>query len=169
MTHKKFLVTFAGAVGSSKTPIASYFSYKFDLPIFNTDAIRSEVIEDFLVFNEEEFRLRRNKRLKELLNKGKSFILDASIDREWINLRESVTKEDYQFFIISLDISKNFLIKLYKAKHYEESLSKIDELYNDHEEFLINYINDIALHITDRTFKQRLGLSENKFKEFLNS
>jgi hypothetical protein len=103
------------------------------------------------------------------LNKGQSFILDASIDREWINLRESVTKEDYQFFIISLDISKNFLIKLYKAKHYEESLSKIDELYNDHEEFLINYINDIALHITDRTFKQRLGLSENKFKEFLNS
>jgi len=169
MVCRKILVIFAGAVGSSKTPIASHLSYKFNLPIFNTDAIRSEVTEDLLIFNEEEFRLRRDKRLKELVDKGKSFILDASIDREWTNLRENILKEGYQVFVISMDISKEFLANLYKAKGYKESLKRIDELYNDHEEFLRDFNKDISLHITDKDFKERLNLSEGKLKEFLDN
>ena len=169
MIHRKILVTFAGAVGSSKTPIASHLSSKFNLPIFNTDAIRSEVTEDLFIFNEEEFRLRRDKRLKELISKDKSFILDASIDREWTNLRESILREGYQVFIISIDISRDFLINLYKAKDYEESLKRVDKLHNDHEEFLRNFKKDVSLHITDKDFKERLNLSEDKLKEFLNN
>jgi hypothetical protein len=169
MVHKKILVTFAGAVGSSKTPIAFYLSYRFNFPIFNTDAIRSEVIEDLLIFDKEEFELRRDKRLKELIDKGRSFILDTSIDRKWTNLRESILKEGYQIFIISIDISRDLLINLYKVKGYEESLERVDDLYNDHEEFLRNFSKDVSLHITDRDFKERLPLSEVKLKEFLGS
>ena len=169
MAHRKILVTFAGAVGSSKTPIAFHLSYKFNLPIFNTDAIRSEVTEDLLIFNKEEYKSRRDKRLKALIDKGESFILDASIDREWASRRESILKKGYQIFIVSIDISRDFLINLYKAKGYEESLKRVDDLYNDHKKFLRNFSKDISLHIKDKDFKKRLNLSENKLKEFLGN
>jgi len=44
--ENKFCLTFAGAAGSSKTPISNYLSTKLLLPVFNNDAIRTEVIED---------------------------------------------------------------------------------------------------------------------------
>lgn len=87
----KYIVTFAGSPGSSKTPIATYLSGKFGLPIFNNDSIRTEVTEDLLKFNEEEFRQRSLKRLNDLFNQGDSFILDASIDREWKNYQECLS------------------------------------------------------------------------------
>ena len=40
--NKKFCITFAGAVGGSKTPIANFLSTKLNLPVFNNDAIRSQ-------------------------------------------------------------------------------------------------------------------------------
>lgn len=43
MDGKKFCVTFAGAVGSSKTPVTHYLSCAFCLPILSNDAIRTEV------------------------------------------------------------------------------------------------------------------------------
>ena len=43
---QKICITFAGCVGSSKTPISNYLSTKLNLPIFNNDAIRSEIIEN---------------------------------------------------------------------------------------------------------------------------
>ncbi len=45
-SYMKKVILFAGAVGSGKTPISNYLSYKLNLPIYNNDAIRSEVIED---------------------------------------------------------------------------------------------------------------------------
>jgi len=44
MKKEKFVILFAGAVGSSKSPIANYLSPKLNIPIFNNDAIRFEVI-----------------------------------------------------------------------------------------------------------------------------
>lgn len=64
MKNKKICITFAGAVGSSKTPISNYLSTKLNLPIFNNDAIRSEVIEDLGIFDSEEHLKRRNARLE---------------------------------------------------------------------------------------------------------
>ena len=49
----KTLITFTGAVGSSKTSIAHFLSSRFGLPIFNNDAIRTEVLEDLGVFDED--------------------------------------------------------------------------------------------------------------------
>ncbi len=80
-------VTFAGCIGSSKTPIATYLSYKFGLPIFNNDALRSEIIEDFREFREDEYISRRNARCLELIESKKSFIFDASVDREWAKMQ----------------------------------------------------------------------------------
>jgi len=83
------------------------------LPIFNNDAIRSEVIEDLGVFDTEEHLKRRNLRLEEIISDGNSFICDVSIDREWKEFKEKLISSNYTFFIISLDLSKKLLIKLY--------------------------------------------------------
>ncbi len=164
----KICITFAGAVGSSKTPIANYLSYKLNLPIFNNDAIRTEVIEDFSIFNKDEYLNRRNARGKEIIGNGKSFIYDASVDREWKQLKEWLDEANYKYFIISLDLSPDFLKKLYAAKQYNESLERIDQIISDHENFIKNHSDKIALHIDDSTFYDRLEMSYRAAKQFFN-
>lgn len=164
---KKFCITFAGAVGSSKTPISNYLSTKLALPVFNNDAIRSEVVEDLGVFNSDEHIKRRNLRLREIAESGISFICDASVDREWEGFKKQLQNSGYKCFIISLDLDKDFLKNLYNIKGYFESLKQIDEWINDHNIFLEKYSNDVALHITENDFKQRLEKSYEKVKEWL--
>jgi|688.fasta_scaffold13346_8 hypothetical protein len=159
MYKKKFFITFAGAIGSSKTPIAHYLSIKFNLPIFNNDAIRSEVIEDIGFLNNEEYIKRRDLRLKEILDSGIPFIYDASIDRAWEDKKEYIIQSQYEAYIISLDLSKELLIKLYQAKKYNESLLIIDTLIKDHNDFLEQYEDDINLHITDKDFINRINIA----------
>ncbi|NVP18171.1 hypothetical protein HUU51_05640 [Candidatus Gracilibacteria bacterium] len=167
MNNKKICITFAGAVGSSKTPISNYLSSKLNLPIFNNDAIRSEVIEDLGVFDNEEHLKRRNSRLEEIINKGNSFICDVSVDREWEKFKEKLISSNYSFFIISLDLSKKLLIKLYQAKNYLESLERIDELIQDHDNFLNKYSEDVNLHITDKDFVNRIEISYSEVRKYL--
>lgn len=41
-----YCITFAGPVGSGKTPIAYYLSWNLALPILNNDSMRTETQED---------------------------------------------------------------------------------------------------------------------------
>jgi hypothetical protein len=163
----KFFITFAGAVGSSKTPIAYYLSWKLNLPILNNDAIRTEVSEDLGFFSEEEYKKRRNERILEVLKNNSSIIYDASIDREWKNWEDKIINAGYKIFIISLDLSREFLTELYKKKNYHESLNRIDKLFFDHEEFLKNFNEIINLHITEKEFNDRLEISYLAIKDWL--
>jgi len=163
----KFIVTFAGPIGSSKTPIAHYLSCDFNLPIYNNDVVRTEVMEDLLFFDKEEHKKRRDSRIKEILNSGNSFILDASVDREWKNYIDDINKSSYEVFIIGLDLSKEFLLKLYKVKQYNEVMKQVDKLLDDHNNFLKEFGDNVNLHITDQNFSERLKLSSKKLKEWL--
>lgn len=164
---KKVCIIFAGAVGSSKTPISNYLSIKLNLPIFNNDAIRSEVIEDLGFFDSNEHIKRRNSRLEEIIKVWNTFICDVSVDREWLGLKEKLVSYDYDFFIISLNLSKDLLSKLYKAKEYFNSLSRIDEIIEDHNNFLAKYSDDIKLNITDNDFINRIQISYQEVGKYL--
>ena len=165
--NQKVLITFAGAVGSSKTPIAYYLSWKLNIPILNNDTMRTEVIEDLGFFDEQEYRIRRDHRISEVLKGGQSIIYDASIDREWKNWEGTIKKSGYEVFIISLDLSKDFLSELYTIKGYHESMARIDELFNDHEEFLKSYRHIVNLSIVDKDFKNRLDLTYSSVEDWL--
>ena len=165
----KICITFAGAIGSSKTPIANYLSTKLSLPIYNNDAIRSEVIEDLGAFDPDEYIKRRNLRLSEIAENGVSFIYDASVDREWGKFKKQLQSNGYKYFIISIDLSQDFLKKLYRTKGYLKTLKRIDELVNDHNIFLEKYSNDITVHITKDDFKQRLKKSYKKILEWIET
>lgn len=166
--RKNYCILFAGAVGSSKTPIANYLSGKLNLPIFNNDAIRTEVIEDLGEFDPSEHINRRNERLGEIFENNFSFIIDASVNSEWKNLKGIIDKFGYEYFVISLDFEKDFLKKLYKTKNYNESLQEVDKFFNEHEIFLEENGSEIDFHIKDNDFKDRLNLSFQAVNNWLN-
>lgn len=168
MSKQRVCITFAGVVGSSKTPIATYLSWNLGIPIISNDALRTEVTEDLLKFDKTEYEKRRDERGKQLIASGKSFIYDASIDREWQKLQSWLAPENYRTFIISLDLSKLFLEKLYEAKQYTQSLARLDVLMSDHQNFVDTFGQYINVHITDAEFQDRLDVSLNALRNWLD-
>lgn len=159
MNNKPLCITFAGVVGSSKTPIANFLSCQLGLPIFNNDAIRSEVIEDLGSYDKEIHHEKRNKIMEDLFESKRSFICDASQDREWFKFKEKLLAHDYDWFIISLDLSKEKLVEMYNNKKYSESLLRLDKLMSEHDKFVAENKSDINLTINDANFNQRQELS----------
>ena len=168
MAKNKFIIIFAGAPGSSRTPIAYYLSWKIGLPILNNDGIRTEVVEDLGVFNEEEYIKRRNARIEEVIGGGISFIYDASVDREWQNWKGRIEKSGYEVFIVSLNLSRELLARLYETKGYGEFSLGIDKFIEDHNSFIKQYGNEIRLNISDQDFNVRLEKSYEAVTGWLN-
>lgn len=162
-------ITFAGPVGSSKTPIATYLSWNLNLPVFNNDAIRSEVAEDLGKFDVEVYKQRQKERAEQLIQSGINCILDASIDREWPNVKPKLLEKGYKCFIISLDLSRELMEKLHKSKCYNESLERLDSIMADHENFLKEYKNEVNVSITDETFGKRLEICLESAKEWMKN
>jgi hypothetical protein len=163
-------ILFAGPGGCSKTPVAYFLSWNLGLPIFNNDTIRTEVTEDKLEYipQDPEYLKRRNERLKLLLNKHTSFIFDASIDRDWKAITEALRKQGYDYFIISYDLSKDFLIKRGVAKNYGSYAELTETWHSDHETFLRDSGQSVGLTINDDNFNERLSVSLAAVKGFLD-
>ncbi|MCK9360895.1 hypothetical protein M0Q28_01565 [Patescibacteria group bacterium] len=156
---KPYCICFAGAIGSSKTPIAHYLSLKLGLPIHNNDVIRTEVKEDFGELREGEYEKRRDQRIGEFIQNQRPFILDASVDRTWTRLKTSLIEHGFDYFMISMDLSKERLAELYEAKSYHESRKVLDQYVADHDKFLADFSGDIGLHLADEDFPERLPKS----------
>jgi len=155
---RPFCITFAGAAGSSKTPIAYHLSWNLGLPVFNNDAIRSEVREDLLKYDDDVYVARRNARLKQLISEEKSFIYDASVDRYWVDLQIMLDEHNFRYTIISMDLSKVLLLNLYSAKDYT-AIDHLDTWIEQHDQFVQSHQDLIGLHIADDQFIDRLQLS----------
>lgn len=153
----KLCVTFAGAVGSSKTPTALYLSQQLAWPVFSNDAIRIEVLENTLqdTLDVQLYTTLRNQRLQNMLQQGNNFILDASIDRSYQELQELLDSHSYKLFVISFDLSAHKLKQLYTAKHYFASKPRIPDLMSDHAKFTKQYTGE-TVTITDKSFNNRL-------------
>lgn len=160
-------ILFAGVVGCSKSPTASYLSYKLNFPIINNDNIRTEVVEDMGAPNKEEYIKRRNERLMELLASKHDFIFDASIDRIHNELLTELKLNGYEYFIIIFNLSKEFVKKLYEAKGYLESLERIDVLFSEHEEFLKQNTAKDFIEISDKDFPHRLKIAYTASKKWV--
>jgi len=158
---ERLIVCYAWAIWSWKTPITNYISTKLWLPVFDTDAIRSEVREDLLVWDEDEVKNRANNRLNSIIKEWKAFIFDVSVDRTWWNLKEILLENHYNYFVISIDLDKKTLSSFYNAKWYDESMQRIDKVYEDHEKFLKDFPDDINIHINETNYQNRL---ENVYK-----
>jgi hypothetical protein len=168
---KKLCICFAGPVGCSKTPVANYLSWNLGLPVFNSDAVRSEIVEDSTLNNYEkrDFNKVLDKRLHKLTKYQRSFILGVSVDRSWRDVKRELENNAYFWFLISFNLSKNLLTKMYKAKGYKESLNNIDKFIQDHGKFFREYRNDVGFIITDENFSNRLDVCLQESKKVMES
>ena len=165
---KHFCILFSGPIGCSKSPIAQYLGTELNLPILNNDTMRTESLEDNHVFDQSKYEKLRDERLKAIIMRKQSFIYDASVDRMWPALKEWLTHSDYEFFIISVDVSENFLRDLYLLKGYNESLDVIGRSIDDHRKFLENFGDEVGVHITEDNFLHRLECSLGAAKVWLS-
>lgn len=163
----KYCITLAGVPGSSKSPIAHHLGWNLGLPIFNNDTLRTEVREDLGKFDQTSYEMRRDERTKLLLDNGISFIYDTSVDRFWETHSKRLVEAGYEVFIISLDLTRDFINALYEAKGYQE-YAQLDIYIPDHEDFLVDYGHLVNLHIDDGKFSDRLNLSLSAVKDWIN-
>ncbi len=164
----KRIITFAGAVGCSKTPTAHYLSCNLGLPILNNDTIRTEIIEDMGEFDQTAYDKLRIQRTEQALMSNDVLIYDASVDRAWEKYKANMTERGIELFVISFDLSRELLVKLYKAKGYDESLERLDLLLEEHDKFLSKYSGDTNLRIDDEVFPKRLELALEAATVWLN-
>lgn len=150
-----YCIAFAAAAGVGKSPVAIYLSINLNLPIFSNDAIRTEVREDAGYLDEARYAKLRVERLKKLLASKQSFIYESSVDRKWPELKKQLIDSDYGFFIISLDLGKDFIRKLYDAKGYGNH-KHLDGWIQDHDNFLKRFPEDIGLSIKESDYPERL-------------
>jgi hypothetical protein len=172
---KPYAVTFAGVQGSSKTIISNYLSWKFGLPIFNNDQLRAEVKEDLMVDNINipealaEFEKRMTGRRLEIFATRRPIIFDGSVDRRWEESKKQFLDADYDWFLVSLNLSKEFLVKLFNSTGRAKfAQTKLDGYLKQHEEFVDKYDSDVSVRITDETFKDRLKVSADGLQSFLD-
>jgi predicted kinase len=169
-----YAVVFAGAPGSSKSIVAHHLSVEFNLPILNRDIIRSEVKEEFLVSNInepkalKEFEKRFNERWHEILARKQNVILDGSVDRSWSRTKQKLEAAGYAWFMIDMELSKKFFVELFTATKRPKAIDQLDMYLEQHENFLKKYDNDISVKVTDKTFKNRLSVTETGLRDFLS-
>lgn len=173
---KPYTVVFAGVPGTSKSPIAHYLSCKFELPIFSTDQIRYEVREDLRLddINKpggvEEYEKRQQERYSRLISSGMSVIFDGSMDRKWGERKKDLKRAGYDWFMINIELTKPFLIKLFgETGRIEWAKDHLDNYLEQHQNFLAEFRADIHLEINDSNFEDRLKVAAKGLKSFLES
>lgn len=155
--EKPKAILFAGPIGCSKSVVAIYLSWNLSFPIFSKDIIRNEIREDLGKLDKNKVDGIYEYRMASLIEKNANFILDTSIDRKADETLSQLT--NYDIFVISFDISKNFLMKLWEYKGYELEEKVFDRNYREHLDFLDKYNNIVDLSIGDENFAERLELS----------
>jgi predicted kinase len=172
---KPYVITFAGVPGSSKSIIAHYLSINFSLPIFSTDNIRYEVKEDLLVsdINEpkasKEYNYRQNKRFQDILELKKNFILDGSVDRRWQEVKNQLNAAGYNWCLIDMELSRDFMINLYTKTNRPRAIEELDAYLVQHANFMKKYSSDVKLKITDQLFKDRNSIAEKTVRKFIDN
>ena len=172
---KPYAVVFAGVPGSSKSIVAHELSCQFGLPIFSTDNLRFEVQEDLRSPNInrpdalEEFHKRYAERWKGFLALRGSIIRDGSVDRTWPAVKADLQSAGYDWFMIGMELSQDFMEKLYLETARPISATQLPAYQAQHEAFVQEFGSDIDLRITDELFPERRAVAVAGFQRFLAS
>lgn len=169
--RKPVYISFAGPPGCGKSPTAFFLSWNLNLPILSNDAIRTEVKENTLSSEKdsEKYKSLRDSRSKAILLSQKSFIYDAGVDRTWSRYKPELERHGYSYFLISFNLSEDFLARLAEAKGYTASKSIVDQWYADHQKFIDRYSADVGLVIDDKNYLSRVELSLSAVQDFIKT
>jgi predicted kinase len=168
-----YCITFAGVPGSSKSIVAHYLSETFGLPIFSNDNLRFEVREDMLAEDINvpevlrEFDKRRAERRERLFAARQSFILDASVDRSWAEMRQRLEAVGYRWFVIDMELSEAFLTRLYTKTDRPKAVEQLPMYLEQHQTFMATHGDAVGLQITDELFPERCARAANAVAAFI--
>lgn len=169
-----YAVCFAGVPGSSKSIVAHHLSCEFGLPIFSTDNIRFEVKEDMRVPDINiptalaEYDTRVAERRRYFLSKNSPIILDGSVDRRWNGIRQELLEARYDWFVINMELSHDFLIDLFTATSRYHTIGELDVYLKQHHEFIREFKDVVQVTITDATFPDRLTVAAEALRQWLS-
>ncbi|MEX1995425.1 MAG: hypothetical protein WD887_01475, partial [Candidatus Saccharimonadales bacterium] len=104
----------------------------------------------------------------EVLATGRPIIFDGSVDRRWEETKTQLQDAGYDWFMIELGLSKEFLVRLLNSTGRSKFVeTQLDNYLQHHQEFAAKYDEDITLKITDDTFKDRLRVSAEALEVFI--
>ena len=169
MSTKPYIVFFAGSVAAGKTDAAYYLSEQFNLPIFSSDAVRRDAKVEKNVVDIHDalnlFEANRSSRLKAMLAKKQSFIIDASVDRRWAEYKKLAEENGFAYILISFDLSRKKIMDNKARFDHVESKQQFEKWIDDHQKFFDQHAGDAQLHITDENYTQRQELMSKLVKE----
>jgi hypothetical protein len=163
----KFVIMFSGVPGTSKSQIAHHLSWNLGLPIFSNDILRTEIYADMGHFDNDAYIKLRDNRLDQLIVSGKSFIYDASVDRQWPQAKKWLDDNVYEHFVISLNLDRVFIESLYKAKDNIQ-VEMLDQWFQEHDIFLKQYPDVTNVSIDTDSFSQRLVTSLREVSDWID-
>ena len=156
---KPVCITFAAPVGAGKTQIAHYVSWNLGIGVFSNDVIRNEIQAEHstpLDHNPDEYFKRRDERIHSVLELGRSFIYDASIDRRWEEYSPIVQEAGFDTLVVSLDWSRGLWESMVVHKGYDPKSAQCNTWFAQHEDFVRKHGEVISLSLQDEHFSQRL-------------
>jgi len=171
ISMKPLVIFMAGSTAAGKTQMAHYLSEEFSLPIFSTDSIRydTKVDKDEININEivEDFHAARKTRGDAMFERGKSFICDGSVDRDWDDRKKAAEEAGFDWLLIDFDLSRERIMKNRKLFDRIENDELFDRWIAEHQKFHETSDQDAQLHITDDNYGHRYQLAEKLVKKAL--
>lgn len=55
-------------------------------------------------------------------------------------------------------MNRDTLLKFYETKSYFESMNMIDKVYEDHQNFLMEFSDDVDIHVDVNNYEKRLDV-----------
>jgi tRNA uridine 5-carbamoylmethylation protein Kti12 len=169
--NPKLFIFMSGVPGSGKTYLAKQLEKDLKaIRVSNREAYH--VIKDDLKIKLDDYHEIIHEYRYFLLNKLKSYpnglvIIDASIDREYENLTKWADDNDYKYFVIGIDISREEAearLKINEPNSYKDYLLHMDKWIADHEKFNAKVKADFVY--AEEKYTDLLSAIKNKTTHF---
>lgn len=160
MYKNNLLISFSGIAGSGKSTLAMKIAKEFNGILINKDDIRniiSSVEKD--LDGEQTHQLAQEyifKLLNNLKSKGyKLFIIDAGVDRQYVEYKEWCKENEFELFVIQIIIDKATAIERLRIRekdNFDHYKKNIDIWIKDQKKFQRNGLASYVLEShSDRT------------------
>lgn len=169
--QKPFIIMFSGIPGMGKSFIAKQLADVYQAVCIKTDDIRSLISAQSEVLKSSYDLILQQYFayfLKHYNCPNKRIILDASIDRKYKQLFPYFEKNNINFLVIRLVVTRDLIIERLKDREGQAArwyLNNVDSWFHDYEQFGQDYKNYLLFENTERPDLNLLITQINKSLE----
>jgi hypothetical protein len=82
-------------------------------------------------------------------------------------VKADLTSAGYQWFLIDMELSEDFLTNLFRSTGRSKSLEELAAYSQQHQAFMKEFGQDVSVQIADHTFPSRKEIAETALRGFL--